>query len=215
MEHLRELKRIKVYDFHKITPQTYDLKIIGDPSGKNKTTGERLDDGEEKKKKKDKAEVTKGKAPKKGKGGKKDDSESDEPLNDKFDPSRKRKGKLGLKTDGNNKVNSVQTAVEHIALEMGHSMPVMTRGPEIELSTVKDVEDLKHVLAQHQINVPNDILRRAIILPKDVDSSAQKYPKDGESLDRNYFQTEAYLQKLARKEKELEKLEKMKEKRKM
>ena len=31
LDHLKELKRLKVYDFHKITPQTYDLKIIGDP----------------------------------------------------------------------------------------------------------------------------------------------------------------------------------------
>lgn len=37
------------------------------------------------------------------KGGKKEEvsSDSDEALNDKFDPSRKRKGKLGLKTEGN------------------------------------------------------------------------------------------------------------------
>jgi hypothetical protein len=37
------------------------------------------------------------------KGGKKEEvsSDSDEPLNDKFDPSRRRKGKLGLKTEGN------------------------------------------------------------------------------------------------------------------
>jgi hypothetical protein len=85
-----------------------------------------------------------------------------------------------LKKDDNKQSSAVQTAVEHIAMELGHSMPVMTRGPEIELSTVKDVEDLKHVLAQHQINIPNSVLRRAIILPKDVDSGALKYPKDGD-----------------------------------
>jgi hypothetical protein len=49
------------------------------------------------------------------------------------------------------------------------------------------------VLAQHQINIPNYILRRAIILPKDVDSSALKYPKDGDQLDHNYFMSEGYL----------------------
>ena len=97
---------------------------------------------------------------------------------------------------------------------MGHSMPVMTRGPEIELSTLKDVEDLKHVLAQHAINLPNNVLKRAIILPKDVDSSTLKYPKDGEQLDHNYFLSYAYQRKLAEKEKELEKKEKKKEKKK-
>ena len=49
----------------------------------------------------------------------------------------------------------LQTAVEHAALEMGNSMPVMSRGPEIELSTIKDVEDLKHTLAQNNINLAN------------------------------------------------------------
>jgi hypothetical protein len=98
-----------------------------------------------------------------------------------------------MKTDEKKGSSVTQTAVENIAMEMGHSMPVMTRGPEIELSTVKDVEDLKHVLAQHQINIPNYILRRAIILPKDVDSSALKYPKDGDQLDHNYFMSEGYL----------------------
>ena len=97
-------------------------------------------------------------------------------------------------------------------MELGHSMPVMTRGPEIELSTVKDVEDLKHVLAQHQINIPNSILRRAIILPKDVDSSALKYPKDGDALDHSYLLSAAYLQKKASKEKNGEKTEKKKKK---
>lgn len=114
-----------------------------------------------------------------------------------------------MKTDDKNKGASItQTAVQNIAMEMGHSMPVMTRGPEIELSTVKDVEDLKHVLAQQQINIPNHILRRAIILPKDVDSNALKYPKDGDQLDHNYFMSEGYLRAQEQKEKEADKMEK-------
>ena len=59
-------------------------------------------------------------------------------------------------------------------------MPVMSRGPELELSTIKDVEDLKQTLAKAMIHVPNEVLRRAIILPKDMDTNNVKYatPKD-------------------------------------
>jgi len=213
LEHLRELKRIRTFDFHKVAPQTYDLKITGDPANKGQkaTTGTKIENDDDEKPKKGKNSEdspTKVKSNKKNAGG--NDSESDEdikPGNDKFDPNRQRKGKLGFKAEGN-KIASTQTAVEHIAMELGHNMPVMTRGPEIELSTVKDVEDLKHVLAQHQINIPNHVLRRAIILPKDVDSSSLKYPKDGDGLSHNYFLSEEFL----RMQEEKERLEKKEEK---
>lgn len=66
-----------------------------------------------------------------------------DPTDDKYDPLAKTKeGSVAIK-----KASMLQTAVEHAALEMGNSMPVMSRGPEIELSTIKDVEDLKHTLA--------------------------------------------------------------------
>ena len=64
-------------------------------------------------------------------------------------------------------------------------MPVMSRGPELELSTIKDVEDLKHTLAKAMIHVPNDVLRRAIILPKDLDTSNNKYPSPKDTLPKN------------------------------
>ena len=52
---------------------------------------------------------------------------------------------------------------------MGKAMPVMTRGAELEAATIKDVEDLKQTLAMEMIHVPNDVLKRAIVLPKDLD----------------------------------------------
>ena len=91
----------------------------------------------------------------------------------------------------------LQTAVEHAALEMGNSMPVMSRGPEIELSTIKDVEDLKHTLAQNQINLPNEVLRRAIILPKDMDTTAGKYATPNDTLPRNPFNDPDFMRKQA------------------
>lgn len=74
-------------------------------------------------------------------------------------------------------------------------MPVMSRGPELELSTIKDVEDLKHTLAQAMIHVPNDVLRRAIILPKDVDTSNGKYPTPKDLLPRNPLYDMEYIHK--------------------
>ena len=71
----------------------------------------------------------------------------------------------------------------------------MSRGPEIELSTIKDVEDLKHSLAQNMINIPNHVLRRAIILPKDMDTTAGNYPKPGDTLPINYLTDNDYKRK--------------------
>lgn len=64
-------------------------------------------------------------------------------------------------------------------------MPVMSRGPELELQTIKDVEDLKHTLALNLIHVPNDVLRRAIILPKDIDNSEGRYASPKDTLPKN------------------------------
>jgi len=64
-------------------------------------------------------------------------------------------------------------------------MPVMSRGPELELSTIRDVEDLKHTLAQAMIHIPNDVLRRAIVMPKDIDTSDGKYPTPLDLLYKN------------------------------
>lgn len=71
-----------------------------------------------------------------------DDSDDGQP-DDKYDPlSRQKEGGPKLK-----KQSMLQSAVEQTALELGKAMPVMSRGPELELSTIKDVEDLKHTLA--------------------------------------------------------------------
>ena len=153
MQHIRDLKKLKPYDYHKIQPQTYDLKMVGDPNAKKtKTHGDAKVD---KKKKKLENQNKKRAAAKLGREHDLSDvdeeveaqsSSSEEqvdPEDDKYDPLAKTKeGSIAIK-----KASMLQTAVEHAALEMGNSMPVMSRGPEIELSTIKDVEDLKHTLA--------------------------------------------------------------------
>jgi hypothetical protein len=75
-----------------------------------------------------------------------------------------------------NKQSALQTALEHISIEMGKGMPNFSRGPEIEIASIKDVEDLKHLLAQRQIHVDFKVLQRAIIMPKDLDTTGKVYP---------------------------------------
>ena len=126
------------------------------------------------------------------------DSMSEDLGDDKYDPRAKTKeGGIMYK-----KQSKMQMMMEHAAIELGKSVPIMTRGPEIELSSIRDVEDLKQTLAQHQINVPNDVLRRAIILPKDQDTSGMRYPEEGEFLPKNPATDPEYQ----RKKEELERL---------
>ena len=60
---------------------------------------------------------------------------------------------------------------------------------------MRDVEDLKHTLAQHMIHVPNDVLRRAIILPKDSEVSTIKYATPKDLLPKNPETDIEYIQK--------------------
>ena len=73
-----------------------------------------------------------------------DDTSMSEDLgDDKYDPRAKvKEGGIAFK-----KQNKMATALEHAALELGKAMPILSRGPEIELSTIRDVEDLKQTLA--------------------------------------------------------------------
>ena len=43
-------------------------------------------------------------------------------------------------------------------MEMGKGMPNFARGPEIEIASIKDVEDLKHILAQSNVHVDFSVL---------------------------------------------------------
>lgn len=69
-------------------------------------------------------------------------------------------------------------------------MPSFTRGNETEISYRKEVEDLMKVLSKSQINVPNKVLQRAIVIPKDPDGTNTTYPKVKDLLMHNPFGTE-------------------------
>ena len=64
-------------------------------------------------------------------------------------------------------------------------MPNFARGPEIEIASIKDVEDLKHILAQSNVHVDYSILQHAIIMPKDLDSTGAVYPNISDMLQKN------------------------------
>jgi hypothetical protein len=59
---------------------------------------------------------------------------------------------------------------------MGKGMPNFARGPEVEIASTKDVEELKHILAQNNVHINYQVLQNAIILPKDLDSANAVYP---------------------------------------
>ena len=75
--------------------------------------------------------------------------------------------------------------MENIQIEMGKGMPNFARGPEIEIASIKDVEDLKHILANANIHVDYKVLQNAIIMPKDLDSRSASYPGIQEMLPKN------------------------------
>lgn len=126
-----------MYDFHNIAPEEYNLKA-GDAGGKGGKVGKKA----------------------KGSGGGKAAAKAGGGGDDDDDKKKKKKGdgdegddvskileqkQAGLAV---NKQSALQTALEHIQIEMGRGMPNFARGPEVEIASVKDVEDLKHQLAQ-------------------------------------------------------------------
>ena len=123
-----------------LNPTTYDMKIIDD-AGKGKQGGA---EGQVK------AKGTKPKDAKKNKKGGKDDDygeEDDEANNNPNAPITFRpKGKqqAAAKTTK----NKLSQAIDQVSMEMGGGMPILSRGPEVEIASVKDVEDLKHTLAK-------------------------------------------------------------------
>lgn len=58
-----------------------------------------------------------------------------------------------------------------MAQESSHRAdPVLTRGAELEVSTMQDVEMLRAHLASHKIHLPAKHLERGIVMPRDMES---------------------------------------------
>jgi hypothetical protein len=46
-------------------------------------------------------------------------------------------------------------------------MPLFKRGPEVELSTMQDVEMLKQALAATKVHIDTKALEKGIVMPRD------------------------------------------------
>ena len=74
-------------------------------------------------------------------------------------------------------------AIEQMVQESGNkTMPSFARGPEIEISTLQDVEMLKQMLAQIKVHIPTKSLERGIVMPRDLDQYHPQMPKVIEHL---------------------------------
>lgn len=54
---------------------------------------------------------------------------------------------------------------------------LFTRGAEVEIQTMQEVEQLKAHLAREKIHIPTEALEKGIIMPKDVDTSKMTFPR--------------------------------------
>jgi hypothetical protein len=67
------------------------------------------------------------------------------------------------------------------------AMPLFTRGPELEITTMQEVEVMKAILAASKIHLPSKSLERAIIMPRDLDGNHPEYPKITDMLTINPY----------------------------
>ena len=72
---------------------------------------------------------------------------------------------------------------------------MFSRGPEIEITTLQDVEMMKALLAQIKIHLPAKTLERAIVMPRDIDNNHPEYPKVIETLTVNPYKEKKELKK--------------------
>ena len=68
-------------------------------------------------------------------------------------------------------------AINSINAELGGQGVNIARGPESEIGFQKEVEELMSELSKHKLNIPNKVLQRALVLPKDKQDSQKIYPQ--------------------------------------
>ena len=74
------------------------------------------------------------------------------------------------------KQKNMSSALEQLVQESGkRADPIFSRGAEIEVTTMQDVEMLKAHLASVKIHIPTKAITNGIIMPRDFDSGGD-YP---------------------------------------
>lgn len=82
-------------------------------------------------------------------------------------------------------------ALEAIVKQSGNGAdPNFSRGAELEITTMQDVEMLKAHLAMMKVHIPTVSLERGIIMPRDLETGGMNYPKPQDLLIVNPYKTE-------------------------
>ena len=82
-------------------------------------------------------------------------------------------------------------ALEAIVKSHGNGAdPNFSRGAELEITTMQDVEMLKAHLAAMKIHIPTISLERGIIMPRDLETGGMNYPRPEDLLVVNPYRTE-------------------------
>eukprot|EP00347_Sterkiella_histriomuscorum_P021575 403333501 len=71
--------------------------------------------------------------------------------------------------------SQIQTSAAH--QQIASNYPFLSRGIEIENQSLEEIEFIKKHLSSIGMNVPAQVLKNAIFLPKDMDAEGRKYPK--------------------------------------
>lgn len=87
-----------------------------------------------------------------------------------------------------NSHKQMQMALEQIASEgNSRTLPLFTRGPEVEITTQQEVEMLKQTLACNKVHIPTKALERGIVMPRDLDNYHPDFPQIIATLIRNPY----------------------------
>ena len=118
---------------------------------------------------------------------------------DKFEEPIKKKAVVSGKSM-NNANKAMSQAMEQMAQDSeNRSMPIFSRGPEIEITSMQDVEMLKQLLAKIKVHVPTKVLERGIVMPRDFDNYRPAYPKPQDQYMTNPYKYDDDTKKKGKK----------------
>lgn len=92
-------------------------------------------------------------------------------------------------------------ALERMAQQGSRANPIFKRGAEVEISTMQDMEMLKAHLASQKIHIPNHVLERGIVIPRDMDEGKTVYPYIGDLISENPIKAAPIAKKKKKKKK--------------
>ena len=177
------------FDLAEIRPENYNLSIQYDFRENKKDKQKDKEKAAQKKKellekatgKQEEGKEEKIKVLKPKKEDEDDDEDFGRPMfNARVGPNKNR--------GGQNPQQQLSMALENLFGEgEKRTAPMFLRGPEVEISSRQEVELLKAHLALIKIHIPTHDLQKAIVMPRDMDSSIKGLPTIQENLMENKF----------------------------